>query len=128
MDQWTFNQEWNLYETIFGKTLCNVCAYTDTCRCVYVLRSESAGQMNDDLIRLFVCLFFASSWSHSCVSQRSQLLFKIADILESRLEDFAKLESLDQGKPIWLARTMDIPRAVHNFRFYASYILHDLNK
>ena len=56
------------------------------------------------------------------------MLFRIAEIIESRLDEFAKLESRDQGKPIWLARTVDIPRAVHNFRFFASYILHDLNR
>jgi acyl-CoA reductase-like NAD-dependent aldehyde dehydrogenase len=55
-------------------------------------------------------------------------MMKIADVLESRLEEFAELESRDQGKPIWLARTVDIPRAVYNFRFFATCALHDLNR
>ena len=53
---------------------------------------------------------------------------RIADILESRLDEFAALESQDQGKPIWLAKSVDIPRAVHNFRFFATCSLHDLNR
>ena len=52
---------------------------------------------------------------------------KIADILESRLEEFAQFESRDQGKPVSLARVVDIPRAVHNFRFFATAILHHLD-
>ncbi len=52
---------------------------------------------------------------------------KIADILESRLEEFAQVESRDQGKPVSLARTVDIPRAVLNFRFFATAILHHLD-
>lgn len=51
-------------------------------------------------------------------------MMKIADLLESKIEEFAKAESQDQGKPVWLARTVDIPRAVHNFRFFSSAILH----
>ena len=51
-------------------------------------------------------------------------MMKIADLLESRLEEFAEAESQDQGKPAWLAKTVDIPRAVHNFRFFSTAILH----
>ncbi|KAJ1534921.1 Aldehyde dehydrogenase 8 member A1, partial [Nowakowskiella sp. JEL0078] len=64
------------------------------------------------------------SWSKTTHGFRSKLLFKIADLLEEKLEDFAKAESKDQGKPLSLARSVDIPRAIHNFRFFASYILH----
>lgn len=67
-------------------------------------------------------------WSSATAQHRSTLLLRVADILESRLEEFAELESRDQGKPIWLARSVDIPRAVHNFRFFATCILHDTNR
>lgn len=49
---------------------------------------------------------------------------KIADIVESRLDEFAEAESRDQGKPVWLAKVIDVPRLVHNFRFFASGCLH----
>ncbi|XP_076457254.1 2-aminomuconic semialdehyde dehydrogenase-like isoform X2 [Babylonia areolata] len=67
-------------------------------------------------------------WSAKTALQRSALLMRVADLLESRLEELARLESRDQGKPLWLAKSVDIPRAVHNFRFFATFILHDLNR
>ncbi|XP_048250955.1 2-aminomuconic semialdehyde dehydrogenase-like isoform X1 [Haliotis rufescens] len=69
-----------------------------------------------------------TGWSHTPVGERSKIVNKIADILESRIDEFAELESHDQGKPVWLAKAVDIPRAVHNFRFFASCILHELNR
>lgn len=53
---------------------------------------------------------------------------KIADIIESRLEEFAVAESQDQGKPVSLARNVDIPRTALNFRFFATAILHQVNE
>ena len=49
-------------------------------------------------------------------------MMKIADILESQLHEFAKAESKDQGKPVQLAEMIDIPRAVLNFRTFATAI------
>ena len=49
---------------------------------------------------------------------------KIADLVETRLDEFAQAESRDQGKPVWLAKAIDIPRCVHNFRFFASGCQH----
>ncbi len=54
-------------------------------------------------------------------------MIKAADILESRLDEFAKVESRDQGKPVSLAKMVDIPRAVHNLKFFATGILHHIN-
>ncbi|VFV20252.1 aldehyde dehydrogenase family 8 [Lynx pardinus] len=63
-------------------------------------------------------------WSARSPQERSQVLHRLADLLEKSLEDLAQAESRDQGKTITLARTMDIPRSVQNFRFFASSILH----
>ena len=63
-------------------------------------------------------------WSQTPASARSNMLNRIADALERRREDFALAESEDQGKPVSLARSVDIPRAVSNFRFFAGAILH----
>ncbi len=54
-------------------------------------------------------------------------MLRIAELLESRLDEFAQAESRDQGKPVSLSREVDIPRAVHNFRFFATAILHHLD-
>ncbi|CAN8005990.1 unnamed protein product [Ixodes hexagonus] len=61
-----------------------------------------------------------TSWSIKSPAERSKFLIRIADLIESRLDEFSQAESRDQGKPVWLARTVDIPRAVHNFRHFAT--------
>src|SRR5881392_2072480 len=63
-------------------------------------------------------------WSRKTAAERSRFLLRIADLIERDLEKFARAESIDTGKPISLARTLDIPRAVANFRFFATAILH----
>ncbi|XP_042237511.1 2-aminomuconic semialdehyde dehydrogenase-like [Homarus americanus] len=67
------------------------------------------------------------NWSSMSAQRRANYLLKVADLLESRLEEFAVAESQDQGKPVWLARTMDMPRAVLNLRHFAHTIPHQLN-
>ena len=67
-------------------------------------------------------------WSATPPQERSRIMMKIADRLESQLQTFAEQESHDQGKPIWLAKAVDIPRAVQNLRLFATSILHDVNK
>ncbi len=64
------------------------------------------------------------AWSRRPAGERSALLLAMADGIEARAEEFAQAESRDTGKPIALAREMDIPRAATNFRFFATAILH----
>jgi aminomuconate-semialdehyde/2-hydroxymuconate-6-semialdehyde dehydrogenase len=63
-------------------------------------------------------------WSRKPAAERSKILLGIADLIERDLEKFARAESVDTGKPLSLARVLDIPRAVANFRFFATAILH----
>ncbi len=62
------------------------------------------------------------AWSATPVAQRAQIMNRIADLVESRLDEFAQVESRDSGKPVALARSLDIPRAVSNLRFFAAAI------
>lgn len=64
------------------------------------------------------------SWSLLSSAGRSTYLLKIADKIEENIDTFAYFESLDNGKPISLAKSVDIPRAIANFRFFATAILH----
>lgn len=64
-------------------------------------------------------------WSTTPAEERSLLLRRIADLIDSRLDELAHAESRDNGKPVWLARAVDIPRAAKNFRFFATAILHN---
>ncbi|MBM2840425.1 MAG: Aldehyde dehydrogenase, partial [Bacteroidetes bacterium] len=63
-----------------------------------------------------------TSWSRTPTEQRSRMLFRIADLIDRDLEKFVLAESIDNGKPVSQARSLDIPRAVSNFRFFASAI------
>lgn len=62
------------------------------------------------------------SWKNTKTEIRAQFLKKIADKIEEKLEIFARAESVDNGKPLTLARTVDIPRSIQNFRFFAEAI------
>ena len=64
-----------------------------------------------------------STWSKLSSKERSKFLHAIADDIENHLEEYAKAESIDNGKPISLARSVDIPRSIQNFRFFAEEIL-----
>jgi len=64
------------------------------------------------------------SWSITPAEERSRILLHISQLMERDLERLALAESTDQGKPVALARTVDIPRAVTNFRFFASSLMH----
>ena len=65
--------------------------------------------------------FESGSWRRLTASERGRLIWKLADLLESHLEEFAQLESLDNGKPIGVARAADLPLAVDLFRYMAGW-------
>ena len=68
------------------------------------------------------------AWSRTPATDRSGILLRIADLIERDLEKLARAESVDTGKPLSLARNLDIPRAASNFRFFATAILHTENE
>lgn len=68
-----------------------------------------------------------SRWSNKTAAERAKFLIKMAESIEENIEILASAESRDQGKPVALARRMDIPRAALNFRAFAESICHHLN-
>lgn len=64
------------------------------------------------------------SWSVMPVAERSNILLKISQLIDKNLDRLALAESIDQGKPVWLAKRVDIPRARDNFHFYATGAIH----
>ncbi len=64
------------------------------------------------------------SWSSSPVEERFRLLNRIADLIDENLDELALAETNDNGKPLWLSKKVDIPRASANFRFFATGIMH----
>ena len=69
-----------------------------------------------------------AAWSATSPDERSAIILRLAALIERDLESLALAESTDQGKPVSLARTVDIPRAVANFRFYATAAMHLANE
>ena len=65
-----------------------------------------------------------AGWRVTPAVERARLLLAIADRIEQRLEAFAHAECVDNGKPLSLATSVDIPRAVANFRHFGTAILH----
>ncbi|HYV34366.1 MAG TPA: aldehyde dehydrogenase, partial [Gemmataceae bacterium] len=63
-------------------------------------------------------------WSRTPVAERSHILMDIAQRIEANLDKLAEAESIDNGKPLRLAKIVDIPRAASNFRFFATAIHH----
>jgi aminomuconate-semialdehyde/2-hydroxymuconate-6-semialdehyde dehydrogenase len=63
-------------------------------------------------------------WSRMSIQDRSDILLRIAQLIGDNLDELAQAESRDNGKPLKLARTVDIPRAQSNFHFYGTGILH----
>ncbi len=65
--------------------------------------------------------FDSGPWRTMTPSQRGRLINKLADLLEAHSEEFAQLESLDNGKPLTIARVADIPLAIDMFRYMAGW-------
>ncbi len=63
-------------------------------------------------------------WSTTDAVTRSRILYRIAELIGERFDDLAEAESLDSGKPLLLAKRMDITRARDNFEFFAASVLH----
>ena len=90
-------------------------------------------QVSDSDLRGVELAFVAAEkafadWSRTPAAERSRILLRIADLIDRDLEKLARAESIDTGKPLTLARSLDIPRAASNFRFFATAILHTENE
>ncbi len=66
-------------------------------------------------------------WSGMSTAERSAILMRVSEGINAKLDELAHAESKDNGKPIKLAKSVDIPRARDNFAFFATAILHDEN-
>lgn len=68
------------------------------------------------------------SWAATSIEERHNLLMKISTAIEADLDNLALAESIDNGKPLWLAKSVDIPRAASNMRFFATAIMQFASK
>jgi aminomuconate-semialdehyde/2-hydroxymuconate-6-semialdehyde dehydrogenase len=65
-----------------------------------------------------------TEWSVTPAETRFQILNRIASLIDENLDKLAMAETIDNGKPLWLSRKVDIPRASANFRFFATGLMH----
>ena len=65
-----------------------------------------------------------AGWSKSTNEYRFKILNRIAELIDENSEALALAETIDNGKPLWLSKKVDIPRASSNFRFFATGIMH----
>lgn len=89
---------------------------------VYAQLADSDARDVDDAVEAARAAFAA--WSAAPAAERSRTLLRIAALIDERLEEFSHAESRDNGKPVHLARSVDIPRASRNMAFFATAILH----
>jgi phenylacetaldehyde dehydrogenase len=88
-----------------------------------VLSNVAAGNSTDidRAVKAARAAFETGPWSRMTASERTRLIWNLADLLEKNLEEFAQLESLDNGKPLAVARAADVPLAIENFRYMAGW-------
>lgn len=108
-----------LVEPASGQYLDN---YNPSTGQVYSLIADSDARDVEEAVAAAEAAF--PGWSGLPTQERSALLIRLSELIEKNLERFAVAESVDNGKPVWLARSVDIPRAVSNFHFYATAALH----
>jgi len=75
----------------------------------------------DRAVRAARGAFESGPWRRMTSSERGRALWKLADLIEAHAEEFAQLETLDNGKPLTVARVADIPLVIDHFRYYAGW-------
>lgn len=89
---------------------------------VYSLIPDSDEQDVEEAVKAAKAAY--TTWSVTPKDTRAKYLMKIASLIEEQLDELALAESIDNGKPLHLAKSVDIPRAASNFQFYATGIMH----
>src|SRR5512146_1155710 len=74
----------------------------------------------DRAVRAARAAFDGGAWSGMTPRARAKVLLKAAELLRARADEFARLESLDVGKPLMFTSTVDIPTVADTFEYYAS--------
>ncbi len=99
-----------------GKTLDTVNPATGE-----VLATIPAGEREDvdRAVRAARASFESGVWRDLPGAQKARVLWKMADLMEAHIDELAELETLDQGKPIWVGKYAEIPGGIEQFRYFA---------
>jgi aminomuconate-semialdehyde/2-hydroxymuconate-6-semialdehyde dehydrogenase len=88
-----------------------------------ICQTPDSGEKDVEIAVLAAKKAFAD-WSVTPAEKRFTILNRIAELIDENLETLALAETNDNGKPLWLSKKVDIPRASANFRFFATGIMH----
>ena len=83
--------------------------------------AEGDSQDIEEAVKAARKAFDHGPWRRMTASERGRLIWKLADLLEAHTEEFGYLESLDNGKPLAIAKAADVPLAVDLFRYMAGW-------
>ena len=88
-----------------------------------VLANVAAGDKEDidRAVKAARAAFETGPWSKISPAERGKMIWRLADLIDKHLEEFAQLESLDNGKPLKIARVADVPLTVEHFHYYAGW-------
>ncbi|MBV8053731.1 MAG: aldehyde dehydrogenase family protein [Deltaproteobacteria bacterium] len=89
---------------------------------VLTLLAEGDKADVDEAVKAARQAFEQGQWPNMGPHQRAQMIFKIAELIDSHADELAELETLDNGKPLTFARGFDIPAAAETFRYYAGWV------
>src|SRR5450631_4383368 len=83
--------------------------------------AEGDSEDIDRAVKAARAAFETGPWSKITPSERGRMIWKLGDLIEKHLEEFAQIESLDNGKPLTVARVADVPLAADLFRYMAGW-------
>jgi phenylacetaldehyde dehydrogenase len=86
--------------------------------------AEIAAGESEDIDRAVAAArraFESGPWPKMTPAERQKMIWRLADLIEAHLEEFAQLETLDNGKPLAVARVADVPLTIEHFRYYAGW-------
>ncbi len=75
----------------------------------------------DRAVRAARRAFETGPWRKMAPTERGQLIYRLADLIEKHADEFAQLESLDNGKPLTVARAADVPLTIDHFRYMSGW-------
>ncbi len=75
----------------------------------------------DRAVKAARAAFETGPWSRTSPAERGKMIWRLADLVEKHLEEFAQIESLDNGKPLKIARVADVPLTIEHMRYYAGW-------
>ncbi|MFJ7938761.1 aldehyde dehydrogenase family protein [Peribacillus sp. NPDC096622] len=88
---------------------------------VLAVVSEAGPEDVDKAVKAARTAFDNGPWKKMSASERSRLIYKLADLMEEHKEALAQLDTLDNGKPIGETTNADVPLAIEHFRYYAGW-------